>query len=295
MKTPIESFSHQNITVNGVRLHYVTAGSGSPLLLWHGFCETWYCWREVMSILSEKYMVIAPDMRGYGDSEKPAEGYDGLNLAEDFRAIVQHHTHDRLMIAAHDMGAPAALLYAATYPEEVSALAYIEEPLITRDALLQNHAFNPETASTGRLWWWKMALAPEVADRFIVGREREFLTWFYKFNTFQQKGIPESAVTEYLRTFSGTEGVNGALGVYRAIFTTMEQTDPFLFPSRHLKVPILGVGGFSSRGNSVMEQFAPIALNVSGTVMLDCGHFPSEEKPEELAAILDNYFIKFKA
>jgi pimeloyl-ACP methyl ester carboxylesterase len=293
MKTPIDSFTHQYTTVNGVRLHYVSAGSGSPLLLWHGFCETWYCWREVMSILSEKYLVIAPDMRGYGDSEKPAEGYDGLTLAEDFRAIVQHLSHEPVYIAAHDMGAPAALLYAAHYPEEVKALAYIEEPLITRDALMQNHAFNPETASTGRLWWWKLALAPEVADRLIVGREREFLTWFYKYNTFGQKGIPEEAVTEYLRSFNGIEGVNGALGVYRAIFKTMEQTDPFLFPSRHLKVPILGVGGISSRGRSVMEQFSPIALHVSGEVMEQCGHFPSEEKPQELAALLDNFFVKF--
>lgn len=86
MAIELQNFKHAMAKVNGVNLHYVAGGAGEPVLLWHGFLGTWYAWRKVMPALAAKYTVIAPDMRGYGDSDKPASGYDALNLATDFRA-----------------------------------------------------------------------------------------------------------------------------------------------------------------------------------------------------------------
>ncbi len=94
------------------------------MLLWHGFLETWYCWRKVIPLLAQHYTVLVPDMRGYGDSDKPAMGYDGHTLVEDFRQLVQQLGFQQLRIVAHDMGAPPALLWVAQYPDEVKCLAY---------------------------------------------------------------------------------------------------------------------------------------------------------------------------
>jgi len=82
-------FSHYTLEANGVNLHYVMGGQGEPVLLWHGFLGTWYCWRKVMSALAERYTVVAPDMRGYGDSDKPEQRSDARTLAEDFRQLIQ--------------------------------------------------------------------------------------------------------------------------------------------------------------------------------------------------------------
>ncbi|MEH1844939.1 MAG: alpha/beta fold hydrolase [Nostoc sp.] len=75
-------FTHHTAQANGVQLHYVRGGQGPVVLLWHGFLETWYCWRKIMPVLAKQYTVIAPDMRGYGDSDKPDHGYDVRTLAD---------------------------------------------------------------------------------------------------------------------------------------------------------------------------------------------------------------------
>lgn len=171
------TFTHYTTLVNGsVRLHYVMGGQGEPVLLWHGFLETWYCWRKIMPTLAEKYTVIAPDMRGYGDSEKPSSGYDARTLALDFRALVQQLGFREIFIVAHDMGAPPALVYAGEYPDEVRGLAYLDEPVLTEENMQQVHKFTSDTLKNGGLWWWAFGLAADVPERLITGKEREFLT-----------------------------------------------------------------------------------------------------------------------
>ncbi|MBD3887706.1 alpha/beta hydrolase [Phormidium tenue FACHB-886] len=117
-----QRFSHHTIKVNDVNLHYAIGGQGAPILLWHGFLETWYCWRKVMPTLAKRYTVIAPDMRGYGDSDKTQQGYDARTLADDFRQLIQQLGFSQVHLVAHDMGAPSALLYASDYPDEVLSL-----------------------------------------------------------------------------------------------------------------------------------------------------------------------------
>src|ERR1700684_1254774 len=115
----IANFRSETAVVNGVRLHYWIGGNpdGTPVLLWHGFLGTSYAWRKVMPLLADAGLsVLVPDMRGYGDSDKPAviDGYDGRSLATEFRQLVCQigfGTGRQLIIVAHDMGAPAALLW----------------------------------------------------------------------------------------------------------------------------------------------------------------------------------------
>jgi pimeloyl-ACP methyl ester carboxylesterase len=280
-------FASNTASINGVRIHYLLGGNpnGPPVLLWHGFLSTSHAWRKVMPALaSAGFAVLVPDMRGYGDSDKPAgtEGYDARALAEEFRALVRELGFGAgrpLTLVAHDMGAPPALLWAADHPEEVAGLFYIEVPVMLSEVLTKIIAYTPEAMKNGSMWWWILPLAPDVPERLIVGNERAFLTWFYQ--RYATPGtIDTAAVDEYLRTFSRREGVLGALGVYRAAFTTIEQTAPLT--KKKVQVPVVALGGENAQGVQIRKMVEMVAENVDGGSIADCGHFVPEERPDEI-------------
>lgn len=281
-------FQSRTADVDGTRIHYRIGGdpSGPPVLLWHGFLGTGHVWRKVMPALARAGLaVLVPDMRCYGDSDKPAgdAGYDGRALAEEFRALVRRLGFGGgrpLTLAAHDMGAPPALLWAADHPDEIAGLLYLEEPVFLPEALGKILSYTPEGTRMGGLWWWTFALAPGVPERLVVGNERAFLTWFFDHYTAEPGAIEPTAVEEYLRTFSGREGVLGALGVYRAAFTTMEQTAPLA--RTKLRVPAVALGGDKSQGAHVREMLEMVAETVDGGSVAGCGHFLPEERPDEV-------------
>ncbi len=284
----IESLRSEIATVGGVRLHYRTGGNpdGSPVLLWHGFLSTGFEWRHVAPALAKAgCAVLVPDMRGFGDSDKPTgeAGYDARSLSEEMRALVAAigFGGDRpLVLAAHDMGAPPALLWAADHPDEVAGLLYIEAPVMLGDLLRGIIAYTPEAMKQGSMWWWILPLAPGVPERLVVGNERAFLTWFYEGATARPEAIGPDAVNEVLRTFAGREGVLGAMGVYRAAFTSIDQTEPL--QRQKLTVPVAAIGGAKGLGIKVGEMVGQVAENVSAETLSGCGHFVPEECPKEL-------------
>ena len=284
----IAGFESRTTSVGNVRLHYWQGGdrNGPPVLLWHGFLGTAYSWRKVMTKLVEAgYSVLVPDMRGYGDSDKPGgtDGYDGRALAEEFRSLVRQIGFGAgrpLTLAAHDMGAPPALLWAADYPAEIAKLLYIEVPVMLAEVLQKIIAYTPEAMKNGSMWWWIVPLAPGVPERLIVGKEREFLTWFYEGATARPEAIEPAAIDEYLRTFSGVQGVMGALGLYRAAFRAMEQTAPLT--KAKVRVPVIALGGEKAQGMRVGEMVRLVAEVVEQDSIPGCGHFVPEEAPDEI-------------
>lgn len=286
----LRNLRHETIEANSINLHYVIGGAGEPVLLWHGFLGTWHTWRKVMPALTERYTVIAPDMRGYGDSEKPKEGYDALTLANDFRALVRQLGFEQISIVAFDMGAPPALVYAGEFSAEVRALVYLDEPVITQNNLNQVFQFSPEGTQHGGLWWWQMAQAGDAPQRLIAGKEREFLQWFHENYYFDQTKIEPAAVDETRRTFRGEVGVAGAYGVYRQIFDTMQQTEKYEGFLSKISVPVLGLGGEKSIGEKTMQMLQSVASNVSGGAVERCGHFIPEERPDYLVEQINEFF-----
>src|SRR5258705_10187916 len=125
---PNVQFSHHTSFVNDVRLHYVTAGQGDPVVLLHGWPETWYQWRKIIPPLAEKYTVIAPDMRGLGDSSKPATGYDKRTIADDIYKLVRKLGFERIFLVGHDWGGPVAYAYAAAHRAELPRLVILDCP-----------------------------------------------------------------------------------------------------------------------------------------------------------------------
>ncbi len=287
----VPGFTSEMVNVGGVRLHYWLGGDphGPPVLLWHGFLSTSLEWRKVMPALAQAgYAVLVPDMRGYGDSDKPpgTEGYDARALAGEFRALVRQIGFgggQPLILAAHDMGAPPALLWAADHPEEIAGLLYIEGPVMLSAVLQKIIAYTPEAMKEGSMWWWILPLAPDVPERLVVGDEREFLTWFYDRHTANRAAITEADVDETLRTFTGREGVLGSMGVYRAAFTSIEQTEPLasgLLTGHKVKVPVVALGGEKGLGDKVLMMVKLVARDVEGETIANCGHFLPEERPE---------------
>jgi pimeloyl-ACP methyl ester carboxylesterase len=283
---PIPGLRSETVNVAGIRLHYWIGGDpdGRPVILWHGFLSTAYAWRKVATVLAAAGMaVLVPDMRGYGDSDKPAgnEGYDARALSEEMRALVGEIGFGgsrAIILAAHDMGALPALIWAADYPEEVATLLYIEAPVMLGDMLRTVIAYTPEAMSKGSMWWWIVPLAPGVPERLIVGNERAFLTWFYEGATVSPEVFDDATVVEYLRTFAGREGVLGALGVYRAAFTTIAQTEPLTIGK--VTVPIVAIGGVKGLGEKVGEMVRLVASNVTAETLSESGHFVPEEAPD---------------
>lgn len=283
---PILGLRSETVTLDGVRLHYWIGGDpdGRPVILWHGFLSTAYAWRDVAPALVKAGMaVLVPDMRGFGDSDKPEgdKGYDARALAEECRALVAAIGFGGgrpAIIAAHDMGAPPALLWAADHPDEVAALLYIEAPVMLGDVLGKIIAYNREAMAQGSMWWWILPLAPGIPERLIVGNERAFLTWFYEGATAHPEAFDETTVDEYLRTFAGRDGVLGSLGVYRAAFGSIDQTEPLARDK--LQVPVVALGGAKGLGVQVGRMVKQVAENVTAETLDDCGHFIPEECPE---------------
>lgn len=285
----ITGFRSEIARVNDVHLHYWIGGDpkGPPVLLWHGFLGTGYSWHKLMPLLEGAgYRILVPDMRGYGDSDKPAgdTGYDSTGLAEEFRSLVAQigfGAGNPLTLIAHDMGAPPALLWAANHPSEISALLYIEAPVMLQSILEKMIAFTPQAMAKGSMWWWVLPLAPGVPEALIVGKEKEFLNWFYSGDAVVNHGAMSTrTVNEYLRTFAGAEGVLGSLGVYRTAFTSMGQT--LLLTQNKVQLPVVAIGGAKGLGERVAQFVSMVAANVEGVVLPDCGHFVPEECPEAI-------------
>ncbi|HEY5215161.1 MAG TPA: alpha/beta hydrolase [Acidobacteriaceae bacterium] len=291
----IAEFRSETAVVNGTRLHYWIGGNprGKPVLLWHGFLSTAYSWYKVMPLLAEAgYSVLVPDMRGYGDSDKPSgtEVYDARALAEEFRALVQQIEFGngrKLVLVAHDMGAHPALIWAADRPDEIACLVYMEVPTMLEEFLSKVIVYTPEAMAKGSMWWWILPLAPGVPERLIVGHERAFLTWFYEGATADPASITEGSIEETLRSFSGIKGVLGALGVYRAAFTTIDQTTPL--KKNKVEVPVLAIGGEQALGAKVAQMVEVVAKNVTGKVIPACGHFIPEEQPVEFMRLFQEF------
>jgi pimeloyl-ACP methyl ester carboxylesterase len=269
--------THHTALVNGVRLHYVTAGQGEPVVLLHGWLQTWREWRRVLPALAARFTVIVPDLRGFGDSDKPLAGYDARTVAEDVRQLVSRLGHHRVCLVGHDMGALAAYAYAAEHRGDVRRLAWMEEP-VPGFGLEEAFAAN---WSHGVMWWFAFNLVPDLPEALIAGRERDFLSHFYRRYSYDPTAVCEEDVAEYVRCYAAPGAWRGGLGCYRALAQTTEQFRKYA--GTPLTIPVLALGGEQSLGALVEQMLRPLAGNLRGVVLERCGHFVPDERPDLLA------------
>jgi pimeloyl-ACP methyl ester carboxylesterase len=275
---------HCYADLGDVRLHYVTAGSGFPMVLLHGWPQSWYEWRHVIPGLAERFQVIAPDLRGLGDSSRPADGYDKKTVAGDIWRLV----HDVLGISAfylvgHDWGGPTAYAVAVAHPEAVRKLVIVDVT-IPGDG-------SPNMSQGGRRWHHAFHQTLDLPEALIAGREDVYLGWFYRTYGARPDALSEADIAEYLRVYRQPGALRAGFSYYRAIPKDIADNAATVAAGFKLPMPVLALGGDRSwgRGMEVVESLQRLATNVQGGVVENCGHWMPEEQP----AFLLNRILAF--
>jgi pimeloyl-ACP methyl ester carboxylesterase len=275
-------YNHHRAYVNGIRLHYVIAGRGVPIVLLHGWPQTWYAWKEIIPKLAQSYTVIAPDLRGCGFSEKTLAGYDKLTIAQDIYALVEQLGFKEIFLVGHDIGANVAFTYAAEYPENVKKLVLLY-------AFVAGFGLEKlmDVANGGR-WHFGFHMAKDLPEYLVAGRERIYLDYFFKNLTYSPVSIKEEDIDEYVRQYSAPGALRAGFELYRSLLKDGEHNQKY----RHqkLQTPILAYGGESAAGDNLRKSLLPIADHVEGGSIPECGHFIPEEKPDFLANVLHDFF-----
>lgn len=261
------------VPANGVTLHVTESGTGSPILLVHGWMGSAYHWRHVMPLLSDRHRVVALDVRGYGDSDKPYSGYDGETISEDLLQLCSAIGLDRPIVVGHDMGALPALLLAAKHPEMVRGLVYVDEPLPGYN-LDKFTAFTRDNPFV--YWWFAFNAQPHLPARLWAGREAEMVDFFLTAMAADPNAITAEDKAEYVRQLRKPGGLDGSFGWYRDALETGEQIKAAT--RTRIKTPVLAINGEYGHPG-VAEQMTLVAESVEGVTLSNCGHLCAEEQP----------------
>jgi pimeloyl-ACP methyl ester carboxylesterase len=277
---------HHKALLGAMTLHYVEAGPADAdvVVLLHGWPETWFAWRHVIPRFADRYRVIAPDLRGFGDSSKPGTGYDMASLAGDIAALLDRLGVASAHVVGHDYGAATGYALAARWPERVRSLAILDM-LIPGFGLEDMVRFSP---SGWGLWHIPFHCEPDVPEMLIAGREREYLAWFLRNHSHNPEAVGEEALAVYAAHLRRAGGIRGAFGVYRALYESAEQNRALA--ARKLGMPVLALGGAMSMGDGVAAWMRGLAENVESDLVPESGHWIVEEQPEWLAARLLTFF-----
>lgn len=267
--------------VNGIRLHYLTAGEGDPVILLHGYAQNSHMWRPLITELAATHTVIAPDLRGFGRSAKPESGYDKRTMAEDVHALATSLGHRRVQVVGHDIGLMVAYAYAAQHPTEVERIALLD-------------AFLPGIGDWQTVWLlrdlWHFHFYGETPLRLVAGRERDYFEHFWNdFAADPEHSIPEADRVLYAAAY----GEPGAMRAGFEVFRAFEQdAEDFAELGRtRLTMPMLVLTGEKASGEFLIQQARLVADDVEGLVVPGSGHWLMEEAPDqvipELVSFLD--------
>lgn len=285
----LDGFSHHYATVDGVRLHYVSGGNanGETLLLLAGFPQSWFAWRQVMSLLSDRYFIIAPDLPGQGDSDKPLSGYDTTSLAQKVQGLMQQLGHTSYYLAAHDVGAWVAWPYATLFSHQVKKLALLDAgiPGVT---LPESLPATPDKA--WKTWHFAFHLLPDLPEALIEGREAIYLEWFLKRKAASPMVFGDEDMAEYTRLLQQKGAIRAGMATYREVTVSAAQNRTLLRERGKLTLPLLAI---SADQGSIPDMALPLrefAADVTGIKIAHCGHFIPDEQPQALADALREFF-----
>ena len=259
-------------TVNGVRLHYVIAGSGDPVLLLHGWPETWYAWRKVIPVLASRFTVVAPDMRGYGDSERPVGGYDKVTVATDLHELMRSLGFARIHLVAQDMGGPVGFAYAASFPADVRDFAFIESAV---------PGFGLEASmdvAHGGSWHMGFNMAEGISEMLVAGRERAFVEYFYRRGTLHRDALTQADIDEYARSYEAG-GLVASFKYYRTLFDDAKVNREKL-AVQALTLPVLSLAAEKGFGDLSHASITQVADHVERQTIAEAKHFLVQDQPQ---------------
>ena len=268
--------------VNGIKLHYLIAGKGPTVLLLHGYAQNSHMWRPLMAELAKTHTVIAPDLRGFGQSDKPESGYDKPTMAQDVHALAASLGHTRVGVVGHDIGLMVAYAYAAQYPTEVDRIVLMD-------------AFLPGVGDWTSVWLlrdlWHFHFYGKTPLALVDGRERIYFEHFW--NDFAAD--PARSVSEADRQFyAAAYAQPGAMRAGFEVFRAFEQDAKHFatFARTKLKMPMLVLTGEKASGEFLITQGRLVAETVEGVVIKGSGHWLVDEAPEQVIPKLVTFFAR---
>ena len=281
-----EGFETRRARANGVEIHYRKGGEGQPLLLLHGYPQTHVMWHKIAPDLAQRFTVVASDLRGYGDSEKPPAGQENVGyakrtLAQDQVELMAGLGFDSFFLVGHDRGSRVAHRMVLDHPDRV-------ERVVMLDTIPVDTAFENVNADLATAWFhWFFMRRPEPFPETMIGSNVEFYmrhlmgSWSVVPDAFT-----DEAWAEYLRCFEKPEAIHASCEEYRAI--TLDLKHHAADRDKKIRCPLLALWGGSRDthpgwSTNVVEPLAAWrerCEDVRGRP-LDCGHFLPEEKPEE--------------
>lgn len=270
-KSTAVTIASRTANVDGLSLHYRTAGSGSPVILLHGYAETSRMWNPIIPRLAEKFTVIAPDLPGIGDSGIPAGPMDMKTAAIRIHSLARSLGISKTRVVGHDIGLMVAYAYAALYPAEV-------EKLVLMDAFLPGVGEWEKIYNNPAIWHFRFnGPTPEA---LVLGRERTYFEHYWNdFAADKTHSIPEGERVAYTALYARP----GRMRAGWAYFISFPQTaKDFAELSRtKLTMPVLSMGGEKANGVALGEQVKLVGTNVTVIVLKNCGHWMMEEQPKE--------------
>ncbi|CAM5286316.1 alpha/beta fold hydrolase [Streptomyces atroolivaceus] len=283
------TFKHEFADVDGVRMHYVKGGSGSPVVLLHGWPQTWYSWWDIMPDLAEHHTVYAVDLPGLGDSTGSPAGYDKATLARYVHTLVAERLGVRdARVVGHDLGAAVAFQYAAQFPEDTERLGYLDLPLPGPSM----------DGATYRSLSWHIAFHSQrrVPEVIVHDNVRDYLELFYPQVSFrgssfggtsQKSPFTDEEIDEYARTYSRPDALSGGFELYRSLDEDVKDTKA----ATPVKIPTIlmaAQGQLDGIRSTVDSRMTNIVRAVD---VPKAGHWLVEENPEfvtdELLRFLD--------
>jgi pimeloyl-ACP methyl ester carboxylesterase len=274
MGTPaqVSGIESRFATVNGVRLHYLAAGQGEPVLLLHGYAQNSHMWRPLIAALASTNTVIAPDLRGFGQSDKPDGGYDKKTMAQDVRALAVSLGYQRVRIAGHDIGLMVAYAYAAQFPTEVDRIALMD-------------AFLPGIGDWTKVWLlrdlWHFHFYGETPLKLVEGRERIYFEHFWNdFAADRTKSVSERDRRVYADAYGQPGAMRAGFEVFRAF--EGDARDFAGFAKTKLNMPMLVLSGEKAGGQFLIDQGRMVADRVEGVIVGGAGHWLIDEAPEQV-------------
>jgi len=255
--------------VNGIRLHYWIGGSGTPIVLLHGYTQTGHMWHPIVPSLAPHHTVIVPDLPGAGGSSKPEAGYDKKTLALDIHALVTSLGFDRVIIVGHDIGLMVAYAYAAQFPQATERVVLMD-------------AFLPGVGSWKDVWLlrdlWHFHFYGDVPLALVQGRERIYFEHFWNdFAADPRNSVPEADRRIYAKAYAQTGGMRAGFEYFRAF--ERDAQDFAQMAKTRLAMPLLVLTGEKASGNLLIDQAEQVAIDVRGEVIKGSGHLLMEEAP----------------
>lgn len=280
---------HHTVEANGIKQHYVEAGAGPAVILLHGFPLFWYQWRHVIPQLAPHFRVIAPDLRGYGSTEKPPTGYDKRTMANDVLALMQTLGIEKAAIVGHDRGARVATRFAKDHPERLSQLVVMDNiPTRVIFETLDAKLAKPQ-------WFFIFNSVPDLPEALIAGREDVWLRYFFSEWCYNPETIAGEDFQIYVQAYQTAGAVRGAMSDYRAGTEDVEQDNAD--KDVPIACPTLALWGENSHVVAglfdVEKIWSEMATHVQFATIPRCGHLPPEEQPDAVSKALLKFLSVF--